>query len=681
MAHIAKWQILDRAIAVRKRLLRAGFLPIPCIGKKIDVPGWPNIVATEADIDGWFARYPEALNTGLLTRNTPAIDLDVYDPDVAEELETTLFEMIGEDGRTMVRFGRPPKRAVLFRTDQPFKKIRTPVFTSPDQKENFVEVLCDGQQIIVHGVHPETGKNYSWHGGEPGDVMRADLPLLTEDMARAFVERAAAVMDAAGWSWKADSKPKHNGHAAAAAAVTGNEFNAIYGDREQKYALAALAGRAHDLEIMPPNSGRNDALNKTAFRLGTMVARGWIGRDEIENRLFAAAAVCGLVADDGERAVRATIKSGLDSGAEQPHPDLEDRKPAGNETAQQNSATRPQPQKADLEIIGADQVAQQPVVWIWPRRLARAKITLIGGDPDTGKSMITIDMIARITSGAPWPDGGSAPHGSCMILSAEDAASDTICPRLDLAGANLAKVVIIKSAHEQNGATRGFSLQRDLDALREEAAKIGDVVMAVIDPITAYMGDKIDSHRTTDVRSVMERLDKFAEDSGVAIVGITHPPKATQSKAINSFTGSLAFVAAPRLAFVTVEEPETGRSLLLAVKNNLGPKADGIGYRMAPGTTAKGIESCRITWDLAPVSVTASEALAEAAGGPQQGRLREAEDFLRGYLDARPMAVDDVKAAATANGISEITLRRAREKLGVVTEKCDFLAGWQWRLP
>jgi hypothetical protein len=292
--------------------LRAGFLPIPATGKKILVDNWSDIVATEADIDGWFTRYPDAMNTGVLTRTTPAIDLDVYDPDVAAELETLLFGMIGT--RAAVRFGQPPKRAILFRTDKSFKKIVTPTFISPTQKNNRVEVLGDGQQIIVHGTHPETGKAYTWHGGEPGNITRTELPELTETMARDFVERAAAVMEAAGW--------KANGQATAG---TVNEFDAIYGDRERKFALAALEGRAHELEIMAPNSGRNDALNKAAFRLGTMVARNWIGRAEVENRLMTAAATCGLTADDGERATRATLASGLGDGEQQPHPDLDER--------------------------------------------------------------------------------------------------------------------------------------------------------------------------------------------------------------------------------------------------------------------------------------------------------------------------------------------------------------------
>ena len=322
---VASWQILDRATATRKRLLAAGFLPLPAKGKAIPVDGWTSLQATETDIDGWFNRYPDAPNTGVLTRTTPAVDLDVYDQDVAEQLEALLFDMIGT--RTMVRFGQPPKRAILFRTDTPFKKIVTPTFISPCGKQNRVEVLGDGQQIIVHGIHPETGKAYSWYGGEPGDISRADLPELTEAMASEFIVRAAAVMQSAGWVIQqgAQHKPRSNGHAGAA--PTG-EFDAIYGDREQKFAKAALEGCAQELAAMAPNSGRNDKLNKVAFRLGTMVARNWINRDEVEARLVVVATMCQLVVDDGERACRATLASGLDAGQQSPHPDLDERKPA-----------------------------------------------------------------------------------------------------------------------------------------------------------------------------------------------------------------------------------------------------------------------------------------------------------------------------------------------------------------
>ena len=171
------------------------------------------------------------------------MDIDVYDPDVAQAIEAMLWDLMGTRG--MVRFGEAPKRAALFRTETPFGKISTPVFTSPTGQRHRVEVLCSGQQIVVLGTHPGTGKPYSWHGGEPGDVARADLPELTEAVAREFVAKATAIMLAQGWTEDVARKP--NGDGAYHGGGNADEFDAIYGSRERKYALAALQGCADEL--------------------------------------------------------------------------------------------------------------------------------------------------------------------------------------------------------------------------------------------------------------------------------------------------------------------------------------------------------------------------------------------------------------------------------------------------
>ena len=76
----AMWEIRDAATKERKRLREAGYLPIPAIGKAPPMPGWQNVTASDADIESWFYKYPEALNTGIITRTAPAVDIDVYDP-------------------------------------------------------------------------------------------------------------------------------------------------------------------------------------------------------------------------------------------------------------------------------------------------------------------------------------------------------------------------------------------------------------------------------------------------------------------------------------------------------------------------------------------------------------------------------------------------------------------------
>jgi hypothetical protein len=408
-----------------------------------------------------------------------------------------------------------------------------------------------------------------------------------------------------------------------------------------------------------------------------MVAAGWIGAEAVTVRLLDAAHACGLVADDGEQAARATIRSGLNAGMAHPHAPLAER--GGDETSRTGADVGNS--NASILSVRADTVEQRPVEWLWANRMARGKQTLLGGDPGLGKSQISIDAIARITRQGSWPDGGIAPDGNCLILSAEDADADTICPRLEVAGADLSRVHIIKSI-EESGNKRSFSLARDLNLLATKIEQVGDVAMIVIDPITAYMGGGIDSHRTTDVRSVLEPFEKFADRYRCGILSITHPPKAAQAKAINAFTGSLAFVAAARIVLVALEEVDTDRRLLLGVKNNLGPMPSGIGYRLATKATLKGIVAPGVIWDSQPVYVTANEAIhAVADEASKSGARQKAGDFLKGYLETGAMPADDVKAAADANGIAERTLRRARDDLKIVVEKSGYAGGWIWRLP
>ena len=93
--------------------------------------------------------------------------------------------------------------------------------------------------------------------------------------------------------------------------------------REERYALAALAGVAQEISAAPLGK-RNTILNATAYRLGRMVGAGWIDRNTVENELRLAAHA--LANDDGIKSVMTTIASGLAAGCSDPHPPLANRK-------------------------------------------------------------------------------------------------------------------------------------------------------------------------------------------------------------------------------------------------------------------------------------------------------------------------------------------------------------------
>ena len=83
-----------------------------------------------------------------------------------------------------------------------------------------------------------------------------------------------------------------------------------------------------------------------------------------------------------------------------------------------------------------DDVRSAGVRWLWPGKIPAGKLTMLIGDPGLGKSLLALDVAARVSQGDPWPD--DPPHtplrkpADVLLLSAEDDASDTLrhCVRL-----------------------------------------------------------------------------------------------------------------------------------------------------------------------------------------------------------------------------------------------------------
>jgi hypothetical protein len=187
--------LLAAATRVRLALRRAGFSPIPVCGKRPVLPNWQHKHDTSPDeIALWARLYGDAVNSGVLTARTPALDIDVLDPDAAAAVERLARERFADRGRLVVRFGRPPKRAILFRADRPFKRIKATLTTPSGATGQQVELLGDGQQLVARGIHPNTGNPYRWFGGRPGEVRRSELPFIAESEAEALVDDAVALL-------------------------------------------------------------------------------------------------------------------------------------------------------------------------------------------------------------------------------------------------------------------------------------------------------------------------------------------------------------------------------------------------------------------------------------------------------------------------------------------------------
>jgi putative DNA primase/helicase len=336
----------------------------------------------------------------------------------------------------------------------------------------------------------------------------------------------------------------------------------------------------------------------------------------------------------------------------------------------------------------AADIAPKKIEWLWPGRLARGKHTCIAGEPGTGKSQLSIAIIAAVTTGGEWPCGeGHAPLGNVIILSAEDGAADTIIPRLMAAGADLTRVHVVSTVRDTDGKRRTLNLQHDLDLLEKKIAEIGDVALVVVDPVSSYLG-KTDSHKNSEVRAVLEPFSEMADRARVAILSITHFSKSganSTNKALHRFIGSIAFTGAPRAAFAVIEDADQeGRLLLLHAKNNLAKPPQGLAYRIEQCLVGDGIVASRIVWDAEPVTITANEALAADSADPHRSAREEAAEWLRELLADRPLPAKQVRSEADAAGHSWATVKRAKQagRIEHFREGGTADAGrWLWRLP
>lgn len=308
-----------------------------------------------------------------------------------------------------------------------------------------------------------------------------------------------------------------------------------------------------------------------------------------------------------------------------------------------------------VEVIRASTVTPKKTTWLWKNWLPVGSVTIMDGDPSLGKSQITLDLAAHVTTGQPMPDSDDMINGPVIILSAEDSVERTTVPRLIAAGADLSKIDFFQ--YVLKGEQRLLpSLPHDIDKLEEMI--IGrSAKLVIIDPFFAFLDSSINSFSDQDIRKVMDRLSRVAERTQSAILLLRHLNKGGNNNPQYRGGGSIGIIAAVRTGWLVAKNPylpplEAG-GVLTMTKNNLGPYPNSLSYKIEQAIVDD-IPTSHIVW------TGTSDLVARDVVAVQQSDQSEADKRM-GWLatlihDKKEISANDLRIECEKAGYSYMKL-------------------------
>lgn len=303
-----------------------------------------------------------------------------------------------------------------------------------------------------------------------------------------------------------------------------------------------------------------------------------------------------------------------------------------------------------------------PMEFLWYPYIPRHAVTILAGDPGSGKSLLMAMLIGVVTGGKKWPLSNERPDGDkVLILSAEDNWARVTLRRLIKAGANIDNLHVMHK----------FRTLSD-----ERLAMLADYVrdwrpdLIIIDTLAAYMGGGRDMHRQNEVGEFLAFLNEIAEETGCAIVALAHLNKQTAEHPMFRIVGSIGFTASIRSALFFGTDPlDRSRPAMAHGKANgseLGPSVvfEKVGggrddvpvLHVVGDTDATAVDICKI----------------ERSGvGRPSSESDAAREFIMNYLDPvrpRPWAqlIRNAESRAIASAATLANVRADLAKNGQI---------------
>lgn len=356
--------------------------------------------------------------------------------------------------------------------------------------------------------------------------------------------------------------------------------------------------------------------------------------------------------------------------------------PASAPALSNKQATKPgeKAKRVEGRLTAASNIEIKPTYWLWgskadgsdfgttPAMVPAGELTFITGREGTGKSQAAIWIAAQVTNGT-LPGCYEGKPRNIIYVATEDNWEKTLAPRFMAAGANMARVFKFNICIDGNETPLCLA---SADQTRQlvETAQANNVALIVFDPLLSAMGGaRIDTHKESEVRSVLEPIISALQAGDLTALAISHQNKTGTSDLANGMVGSGAFknLARQIIGFVVKDpdnEEEPKIRLASVVKSNLGKIPEGgltyeIREKQLRNKRNQVINTSCLEWTgTSPLTVS------ELMGRERDSEIPDAEAWTVAYLESAggEALFADLKKAGRANGFSDEQLKNVRKR-------------------
>ena len=317
--------------------------------------------------------------------------------------------------------------------------------------------------------------------------------------------------------------------------------------------------------------------------------------------------------------------------------------------------SEPTAEPRDLAFVKASEVEREAVEWIWQGRLARGKITVLEGDPGTGKTTLALALAACISRGNPLPgEAHRTSHRHRLLRGRRHRRHPPAAPGSDRRRPRARRLrepprPRVSPLHAAARPSPPWSGQSS-SVTRHSSSSTRCL---------SYLDPDVDSHKDQAVRSALMPLAAMCQRTRVAVLLLRHLNKDSSKSALYRGGGSIAFAGVARLVMLAARDPddEGGGYVLARTKGDLGRRPPALCYTI--GSVG---DSGVVLWG-GESEHTADTLLAPTKPGPKPDTLDAAKRYLSDFLAGGPKLRSDVLEAAGKVGIAERTAYRAFEAL------------------